>query len=159
MLTRPYIMFARCKNLYVFILCVSMAFTLSSWRFSKYEESWEWIQRCLLQSYNQLSETSLKKWDLSVSPEGFFRLKKVFPSGKQEYFSFNISRLKEINFRGSSDSGEIIFVTREDDIIVQTYNDPHGNIDSMSTVFKLPVLGMEPQKLDSLRNALLMFKH
>lgn len=153
-------MFIRCKNVwYACVLCVSMALTLLAWMPIKYEDSWEWIQRCLLQSYNTFSGVSVKKWDLSVNPEGFFRLKKIFPSGKQEYFSFNISRLKDVSYNGSPDSGEIIFTTREDDIIVQTYNDPKGNIDSMSTMFKLPVLGMDSRKIDSLRTALLMFKH
>ncbi|MBC8052146.1 MAG: hypothetical protein H7Y13_03705 [Sphingobacteriaceae bacterium] len=123
------------------------------------EESWIWIQRCLLQAFNHTSGNQLKKWELSVTPEGFFRLRKYFLSGKQEYFSFHLSRLKDINYNGTSQWGDLIFKAIEDDIIVQTYNDPKGNIDSMATILSIPVLDMEPERLDSLRNALIVFKH
>jgi hypothetical protein len=153
-------MFARCKNtLAVILICLCSASLFCSWTGLRLEESWQWIQRCLLQSYNHTSGVQTKKWDLSVTPEGFFRLKKYLPSGKQEYFSFHFTRLKDIEYHGGLDSGHIIFQTTEDDVIVQTYNDPKGNIDSMSTSLILPVLNMEPRRLDSLRNALLMFKH
>jgi len=104
-----------------------------------------------LQFFNQAA-IPLKKWEISVGPEGFFRLKKYFASGKQEYFSFNFKRLKDIKYEGTNDSGSVVFTTINDDIIVQTYNDPKGNIDSMSTVLALPVLNMSMEKLDSLRN-------
>jgi hypothetical protein len=41
-----------------------------------------------------------------------------------------------------------------DDIIVQTYDDPKGNIDSMATTLTIPVKDMTPEKLDSLNDAL-----
>ncbi|MBC7915390.1 MAG: hypothetical protein H7Y07_14850 [Pyrinomonadaceae bacterium] len=130
-----------------------------SWKPVAKEEYWKWIQRCLLQSYNQSADNSLKKWDLSVSPEGFFRLKKYFPSGKQEFFSFHFRRLKDLEFSGTGTSGNIIFKTFEDDIIVQTYNDPKGNLDTMSAVLRLPVLNMQSEILDSLRTSISEFKN
>lgn len=133
--------------------------SLASWHYGRVEESWVWIQRCLLQSFNQSAGSPLKKLDLSVTPDGFFRLRKYFPTGKQEYFSFRFTRLSEIEYEGSVASGNIVFKTLSDDIIVQTYNDPRGNIDSMSAFLAVPVVNMEPERVDSLRNALLMFKH
>ena len=130
-----------------------------SWKPSTTEESWQWIQRCLLQSFNHYANSDLKKWDLSVTPDGFFRLRKYFPSGKQEYFSFHFKRLRKIEYSGSPDSGSIVFKTMSDDVIVQTYNDPKGNIDSMSTLLEFPVLKMETPRLDSLQNALFEFKY
>jgi hypothetical protein len=153
---------AICKNLKAFpckIFAIGLVAGLIAFKAKEPEESWKWLQRCLLQCYNQSAELNMKKWELSVTAEGFFRLKKYFPSGKQEYFSFNISRLKDVSFYGSASSGDIVFQTKDDDVIVQTYNDPAGNIDSMATSLKLPVLNMEPETLDSLRTRLLMFKH
>jgi hypothetical protein len=118
-----------------------------------------WIQRLLLQAYHQSATMELKKWDLSVTPEGFFRLRKQFPSGKKEYFSFNFKRIADISYDGSTDSGEIVFITSGDDIIVQTYNDPNGNIDSMASVLRIPVINIGKGQVDSLKNTVLMFKH
>lgn len=132
---------------------------LISWRSARMEEPWMWIQRCLLQAFNQSADTSLKKWSLSVTPGGFFRLRKYFPTGKQEYFSFHFKRLKDVRYEGTFSGGEIVFNTIEDDIIVQTFGDPNGDIDSMSTLFKLPVLDIPAGRLDSLRNALMAFKY
>ena len=132
---------------------------LCSGKSSIYLENWKWIQQCLLQSYNYVADSRLKKWELSVAPEGFFRLRKFHVSGKQEYFSFHFSRLKDVRYDGVADSGNIVFNTLADDIIVQTFNDAEGNVDSMSTVLKIPVINMRIQKLDSLRKALMMFQH
>lgn len=153
-------MLDNCKKSLVF-LCVGICISTSviSWKLKDPNESWQWIQRLLLQSYNLHHTSELKKWDLEVTPEGFFRLRKYFPSGKQEYFSFHFRQLKEVEYSGSSDSGSIVFRTFSDDVIVQTYNDPKGNIDSMSTLFELPVLHLQSQSLDSLRTAVSVFKH
>jgi hypothetical protein len=45
------------------------------------------------------------------------------------------------------------------DIIVQTYNDPKGDIDSVATQLNLPFKNMEPERLDSLQAALIYFKN
>lgn len=151
-----------CKKLLFFLCSSAIALMLlgfvSSQTVSK-EENWKWVQRFLLQAYDYSANTDLKKWELSVTPEGFFRLKKFLSSGKQEYFSFNLKSLKGVNYTGTTAYGNIIFNTNQDDIIVQTYNDPDGNIDSMSTNLSIPVLNIEPEKLDSLKVVLSMFKH
>jgi hypothetical protein len=45
-----------------------------------------------------------------------------------------------------------------DDIIVQTRNDRKGDVDSMTTVLNIPVRNMEPERLDSLKEAFNFFK-
>ena len=151
-----------CKKLLFFLCSSTITLMLLGFVSSKTvskEENWKWVQRFLLQAYDYSASTDLKKWELSVTPEGFFRLKRYFASGKQEYFSFNLKRLKGVNYTGTAAYGNIIFNTDQDDIIVQTYNDPAGNIDSMSTDLSIPVLNIEPEKLDSLKVVLSMFKH
>jgi hypothetical protein len=133
-------------------------FAAISWKIVKNDEL-KWIQQILSASYNQAADTGLKKWDISVTFEGFFRLRKHFTSGKQEYFSFNFKRLSDIDFDGTLDSGHIVFTTSADDIIVQTYNDPKGNIDSMTSILSLPVIDLKPEQLDSIKNSISMFKH
>ena len=110
-----------------------------------------WVQRLLVQSFNPPAENHLKKWDLSFNLQGFFRLKLFYPSGKQEYYAFHVSRFKNLEYQGTDSAGNIIFETLQDDIINQTYNDPIGNIDSMSTILRLPVSHLEVKQIDSLR--------
>lgn len=55
--------------------------------------------------------------------------------------------------------GNIIFTTPEVDIIVQTDNDPKGNIDSMTSILSLPVIDIKPEQVNSLKNNISMLKH
>ena len=115
--------------------------------------NFKWMQECLKSRFNPVfANVKLKKWELNVTEDGFFRLRKVFPNGKQEYFSFNIKRFSDLSYLGTTEYGDIIIKTKSDDIIVQTYNDPRGNIDSMTSVLRLPVVNVEPEMLDSLIN-------
>ena len=154
-------MYNRCKIFRRIGSCLLFSlfvFTAISWKVIQTDEL-KWIQKVLSASYNQAADTGLKKWDLTVTLDGFFRLRKHFTSGKQEYFSFNLKRVSDIDFDGTLNSGDIIFTTSEDDIIVQTYNDPKGNIDSMTSILSLPVIDVKPEQIDSLKNNISMFKH
>lgn len=147
-------MYGRCKKPVKGIACLSLiCLTVLFWSMKavNIDENWKWIQRCLLQSFNEYAELPLKKWDLTVSPEGLFRLRKYFASGKQEYFAFRLNKIKSLNYVENADSGVILFETIGDDIIVQTYHDPKGNIDSMSTVLSFTVLKMDSQTFDTLK--------
>jgi len=42
--------------------------------------------------------------------------------------------------------------------MILSYNDRNGDVDSMTTVLDIPVKDMEPERLDSLREALNYFK-
>jgi hypothetical protein len=122
---------------------------LCSWKAT--DQSFKWVQQCLTGCFDTGAErVKLRKFELTVSDEGFFRLRKHYVNGKQEYFSFNLRRFDELRYLGTTAAGTLILQTKADDIIVQTYNDPKGNIDSMATSLRLPVANMEPEQLDSL---------
>lgn len=54
----------------------------------------------------------LKSCELFLSEEGFLRYRRTHTSGKQEYFSFNLSRIKSINYLGDILSGELTIETK-----------------------------------------------
>ena len=123
------------------------------------EKEWlDWSNKFLSESFNSSLESRLKKWEITVSPERFIRLRKFYPHGKQEYYSLHINKLDSINYVQTATGGELRFKTIADDVIVQTYEDPKGNIDSMSTVLVVPVKEITPERLDSLNDALKYFK-
>ncbi|WP_207427807.1 hypothetical protein [Pedobacter sp. SYSU D00535] len=151
-------MLAKCKKpFFRLLLFCSLALLLLSafGERTNFSDQLRWIQQCLSTCFDAaVGKQKLKKWDLVVTEKGFFRLRKYFPNGKQEYFSFHLKRFDELSFLGTSSVGELVIKTVSDDIIVQTYNDPRGNIDSMTSVLKLPVVHVEPEQLDSLETAL-----
>jgi len=117
-----------------------------------------WSNTCLSQCFDPSSEAKIKKWDVQLTPEGFVRMRKTYNNGKQEYYSLYLKRLENLDYLGTDYTGMLQLKAIADDIIVQTYDDPKGNVDSMSTVLNIPVKNMEPQRLDSLRTALFFFK-
>lgn len=123
------------------------------------EQEWlQWSNKCLNEVYDPSGETKLKSWELTISPEHFLRLRKTFQHGKQEYFSLHLHLFNDLDYFGNVSHGTLELKANKDDIIVQTYDDPKGNVDSMATALDLPVKNMEPERLDSLRSALLFFK-
>jgi hypothetical protein len=123
------------------------------------EPDWfTWANKCLSQSYDASGDSKLKKVELLVTSDYFIRLRKTYAKDKQEYYSFNLQKLNDVDYFGNANTGILQFKTVADDIIVQTYNDRHGDIDSMTTVLDIPVKNMEPERLDSLREALNYFK-
>ena len=100
----------------------------------------------------------VKKCEITISDEGFLRYRKTFLSGKQEYYSLNVSKLKAIDYIGSTVSGNLNIYTLEDDVIVQTYNDRSGNVDSMSVKLIIPLKDVEPQDLIELQKNLFEMK-
>ena len=123
------------------------------------EQEWlNWSNKCLSTSFNPLTDPNLKKWEINLTADYFLRLRKTYQQGKQEYFSFNLHRLTNIDYVAADTVGTLRLSTHADDIIVQTYEDPEGNIDSMATNIDLPMHNMGVAKLDSLKNALAYFK-
>jgi hypothetical protein len=70
---------------------------------------------------------------------------------KLNIFSFNFLKYKDIDFLGSSVRGSLYLRTMEDDVIVQTYHDRQGDIDSMASFMIIPLRSVEPQDLNILR--------
>lgn len=109
--------------------------------------------------HNADSESvKIKQFELLLNEEGFLRYRRTYFNGKQEYYSFNLMRIKEIDYLGNTLSGDLSIQTQEDDVIVQTFNDRSGNVDSMATHFRLPLSSVEAEDLTTLHNDLLEIK-
>ena len=107
------------------------------------DQNWlSWANRCLTQSYDPSGDTKLKKWELSVTGDYFIRLRKTYAKGKQEYYSCHLHSFNDLDYTGTTARGIIRISTNADDIIVQTYNDRRGDIDSMTTTLSIPVKNM-----------------
>jgi hypothetical protein len=144
-----------------YLLLLLLTVSLISYGFTLYTDKQQallWASRCLLQSFDASGELKLKKWDLSVTPDAFIRFKKTYQNGRQEYYSFNLHRFKGLDYLGTTTKGTLRFKTLADDVIVQTYNDPKGNVDSMSTTLKIPLRNIEAEQLDSLLTTLTYLK-
>ncbi len=138
------------------ILAISVSYCF---KHSMTEQDWLiWANKCLTQSYDPSADSKLKKFEFSVTTDSFIRLRKTYAKGKEEYYSFNLHNLNDIDYMGNTVTGTLQLKTMADDIIVQTRNDRKGDIDSMTTVLNIPVKNMEPDRLDSLREAFNYYK-
>jgi hypothetical protein len=126
--------------------------------YSSRQEAIDWSNKCLYQAFDATADAKLKKWEISLTDKSFVRFRKTYQNGKQEYYSLNLRRFADMDYLGTAESGQIRIKSITDDIIVQTYNDAKGNIDSMSTTLNIPVRNMSAERIDSLRNALLYLK-
>ncbi len=144
------------------MLSVSVMLTAAvslCWVAGMTDQDWlTWGNKCLAQSFDVSSDLKIKKWELVLTDDSFIRLRKTYQNGKQEYFSFHLQRLQDMDYLGTVNTGTLQLKAKGDDIIVQTYNDKKGNVDSMATVLSIPVKNMEPERLDSLQQALQYFK-
>ncbi|WP_345103418.1 hypothetical protein [Mucilaginibacter panaciglaebae] len=123
------------------------------------DQDWlSWGNKCLNESYDPSTDIKIKKWELSLTDDSFIRLRKTYQNGKQEYFSFYLQKLDDIEYLGNVNNGTLELKSKSDDIIVQTYNDRKGNVDSMASVLNIPVKNMGNERLDSLEQALNYFK-
>lgn len=94
----------------------------------------------------------LKHYELKITNNGFCRYRKVYTNGKEEFFAFNLSRFKSMDYYGNTTSGELWLRTKNDDVIVQTRNDKKGAIDTMSTYLVVPLKNIDEDKLNELAN-------
>jgi hypothetical protein len=101
----------------------------------------------------------IRKCELLLSDEGFLRYRKTYISGKQEYYSLNITRISSVDYLGDTGSGNLVLKTIEDDVIVQTFNDRDGNVDSMATYFRLDLYALEPEDLLALQDDIFGMKN
>ena len=123
------------------------------------QEMLSWSNKCLTECYDPSGQAKLKKWELVLTDDAFIRLRKTYANGKQEYFSFQLHRFTDMDYLGSTVNGTLQLKAVADDIIVQTYNDPREDIDTMATQLNIPVKNMEPERLDSLQMVLNYFKN
>jgi hypothetical protein len=120
------------------------------------DEETAYIQKKLTEHYdNEQGEEQIKRYELNVTNKGFCRYKRYFTSGKIEYFSFNLVKFKDLDYYGTDKNGQLYLRTKNDDVIVQTYNDKQaGDIDSMAAYMTIPLKNIEPQDLSDLSDRL-----
>lgn len=96
----------------------------------------------------------IRKCDIQLSEEGFLRYRRTYISGKQEYYSLNLSKLVSIDYLGNSTLGLLSVNTEEDDVIVQTFNDRSGDVDTMATYFRLELHQITAEDLNDIQKDL-----
>jgi hypothetical protein len=140
----------------IITLLAIVLITGSSFKNSFDETDWlNWTNNCLNKTYNPASDRKLKKWNLTVTSDSFIRLRKYYVKNKQVYYSFKLDKLSDVKYRGNAKKGTLELKTKEDDIMMQTYNNRRGgDIDEMKTVLDIPVKNMKAARLDSLKEAL-----
>jgi hypothetical protein len=150
---------SKIKNVILTAAIILVVMVNYCFKYSFNEQDWlVWANRCLSESYDPTGDAKLKKWDISVNSEAFVRLRKTYSKGKQEYYSFNLRQFNDMDYLGNTNNGSLELKTMADDIIVQSHNDPKGDVDSMTTVLDIPVKNMAPERLDSLQEALNFLK-
>lgn len=105
-----------------------------------------------------MESDKIRQIELLLNDQGFLRYRRTYINGKQEYYSFNLMRIRTIDYLGDTMSGDLSIQMQEDDVIVQTFNDRSGNVDSMATHFRLPLSRVEAEDLIALHNDLLEMK-
>lgn len=105
-----------------------------------------------------MADKPSKKVDIQLTKDGFFRFRKTLANGKQEYFSFNFSQFEDISFLGNTSSGILVIKTMPESIIVQTFYDRTGNIDSMASELKLPMKNLEPNEVQQFQDCFLQIR-
>lgn len=116
------------------------------------DEQVAYLQKMLTDHYDESQELpGFKHAELNVTNSGFCRYKRYFEDGKMEYFSFNLTRFKDLEYQGDDKTGKLFLHTKGEQVIVQTYNDKkEGDVDSMATYMMIPVKGMLPADLTEL---------
>ena len=70
----------------------------------------DWSNKCFSESYDPSGDVKLKKWDFVLTSDAFIRLRKTYQDGKQEYYSFQLHRLDNMNYLGTTDGGNCIWL-------------------------------------------------
>ena len=108
-----------------------------------------YIQKKLTDHYDaQQDGNTVKQYELKITNSGFCRYKRYFLNGKTEYFSFNLVKLKTMDYLGTVNNGKLYLRTLSDDVIVQTYNDKKGDVDSMASCLIIPLKNVEAEDLN-----------
>ncbi|RYZ18806.1 MAG: hypothetical protein EOP49_49190 [Sphingobacteriales bacterium] len=95
-------------------------------------------------------ETALEKVQLEANAKAVKHLRKTYQNGKQEYFSLQLHLLEDMAYLGTANVGTLQLRTKEDEVIVQTYKDRSGDVDSMSTSMVIPLKDVEADDLNKL---------
>ncbi|MGY3055356.1 hypothetical protein ACVWYG_003571 [Pedobacter sp. UYEF25] len=111
-----------------------------------------YLQKTLIDHYDTgQDQNTVKRYELNVTNTGFCRYRRFYSSGKTEYFSFKLSKFKDLDFFGTTQGGKLILRTTGDDVIVQTYNDRAGDVDSMTNSVSIPLKNIEVDDLNKIK--------
>jgi hypothetical protein len=148
------------KKALIIVLFILISSLLYSFAAFMTEQQWiNWGGRFLAETYDPTIEPAIKKVEITLTPDHFIRLRKTYQQGKQEYFSFHLQRFASFNYLpGAANTDTLQLKALADDIIVQTYEDPQGDVDSMTTTLNIPVKKATAARLDSLKQALQFLK-
>ncbi|MDQ8054052.1 MAG: hypothetical protein REI78_13545 [Pedobacter sp.] len=134
--------------------CVFFLASLSFLLFSGFElpeEETAFIQNFLTKYYDKDGQNKdTKRFEINVTNTGFCRYRRILNNGKEEYFAFNLSRFKSMDFYGSTAKGELYLRTKNDDVVVQTRNDRKGEVDSTGTFLMIPLKDVDETRLNEL---------
>jgi hypothetical protein len=142
-------------NLRNTVCCMLVAFSIIFSGFAFPEDSRVFVHAFLNKYYDKEGQKdALKRYELNVTNTGFCRYRKVFANGKEEFFSFNLSRFQSMDFYGDVNHGILYLRTKSDDVIVQTRNDRAGAVDSMATYMAIPLRNIDVEQLNELNSRL-----
>lgn len=114
------------------------------------------LQKSLNAHYDaQQDGKKVKRYELNVTNNGFCRYKRYYSNGKTEYFSFKLAKFKDLDYYGDANVGQLYLYTKGEDVIVQTYNDKFGDVDSMATKLTIPLKNIEPEDLNAIKENLM----
>ena len=105
-----------------------------------------------------LAAVPSKKTDIQLTNDGFFRFRRTLVNGKQEYFAFNFSQYEDLDYLGNVSSGFLVMKTKPESIIVQTFRDAEGDIDSMASELRIPLKHLEAKDLQQLQDCFLQIR-
>ncbi|MDY0905692.1 hypothetical protein [Pedobacter sp. CFBP9032] len=113
------------------------------------------LQKSFIDHYDSSQEVKqIKRYELNITNNGFCRYRRYFNNGKTEYFAFKLAKFKDLDYLGNTTAGKLYLRTKGDDVIVQTYKDRGGDVDSMATEVVIPVKNMEAEDLNAIRENL-----
>ena len=113
------------------------------------------LQKSFLDHYDISQESKqIKRYELNITNNGFCRYKRYYNNGKTEYFAFKLAKFKDMDYFGSPTAGKLFIRTKGDDVIVQTYKDRGGDVDSMATQVIIPLKNVEAEDLNLIHDYL-----
>lgn len=113
------------------------------------------LQKSFIDHYDNSQDVKqIKRYELNITNNGFCRYKRYFNNGKTEYFAFKLAKFKDLDYYGTTAAGKLYLRTKGDDVIVQTYKDRGGDVDSMATEIVIPVKNMEAEDLNAIHDNL-----
>ncbi|MVN21870.1 hypothetical protein [Mucilaginibacter arboris] len=116
------------------------------------------LQNTLQHSLQFPAQINTAKTKVEVNQAGFVRYTQTLKSGKQNYASLNLCKFLKLDYWGTTQSGMLILRSAKNNVIIQTFNDPAGDVDSMSTHLDIPVASIEPDQLNTVEQQLQRIK-